>query len=194
MYALQNSYAKWIKNDQNGSCTKKTSHNNEGNEMSYVCFPPCQLNDCTCSSLVENSVIHTGSNDPKHLKKARLKKQTKWKNTYDQAVRQLPFSCIEAACTNMCQDLAGFNNSLSNSSCFICFMLFPQSWKPCLWIPMQTRQNPLENIDWNLGLPWNLLKSIWQQKIEEFFVPILVFFVCITDSCSSGLGCTLHLP
>lgn len=66
------------------SCTKKTSHNNESNEMSYIGFPPCQLNDCTCSSLVKNSVIHTRSNDPKHLKKARLKKQIKWKK-YDQA-------------------------------------------------------------------------------------------------------------
>jgi len=62
--------------------------------------------------------------------------------------------------------IEGFNNHANSPAVLYvsyCFMLFSQSWKPCLWIPMQTRQNPLENINWNLGLPWNLLKSIRQQ-------------------------------
>ena len=163
VHTLQNSYAKW-KMGHAMSCTKKTSHNNESNEMSYIGFPPCQLNDCTCSSLVENSVIHTRSNDPKHLKKARLKKANQMEEIRSGSFPFPASKHLLPTCANTW--IEGFNN-YANSPAVLhvsyCFMLFSQSWKPCLWIPMQTRQNPLENINWNLGLPWNLLKSIRQQ-------------------------------
>ena len=44
------------------------SHNKEGNEVRDLRFSPCQLNDRTRSSLVENAVIHSRSNHPEHLK------------------------------------------------------------------------------------------------------------------------------